>query len=267
MHATEHTLKQIIPVLKKVGEYQCGAFRSPALRRDMKFQNEMVTAIDVTSEQMLKQSLLELVPEASFYGEETEQTIGEGWTWIVDPLDGTTNFIHGIDRWAVSVALAFGKEPLLGCVYDPFRNELFTAIAGIGAWQNGTPLKRIPDTDGGKALIATGFPYRSPGTRQAFLQTVDEVLPHCRGIRRMGAAASDLCYLAAGYYQGFWEVDLQPYDVAGALVLLKETGCTVTDFFGEPYNMFTSKHFVAGTKEMYALLQPITEKHYSSIYR
>ncbi|MCA1950791.1 MAG: inositol monophosphatase [Treponema sp.] len=249
-------LTAMIAAAREAGAFQLSEFR----RRgpgwgDTKAAHDFVSFVDVESERLIKTTLGKALPEAAFYGEETEQQRGVQYTWIVDPLDGTTNFLSGLDHFSVSIALWEGERPKLAVIYKPATEELFTAADGLGAWRNGVLLERAAPMDCGAALIATGTPYRSPDTAQAFYHALDQVLKKFRDVRRCGSAALDLAYLAAGFFQGFWEVDLQPYDVAAGLLLLKETGHPFSTFQGRPYDPFKHRGFVTGRPGVYETLQ------------
>ncbi len=266
----EKLLLAITPRVEAVGRYQLEHFRSRGPGGgDEKAAREFVSEIDVESENRLKEDLLRLLPSAGFFGEETARTRGE-YTWVVDPLDGTSNYLGGIDVWAVSAALTRGNEILLGLVHKPWTGENFYAVRGGGAFHRGPGggkakrlerARKFPLRD---ALVGTGFPYRSPDTTESFFGAAREILFRCRDLRRIGAAALDLACLAAGYLQAFWEVDLQPYDVAAALLLLEESGCPFSTFSGAPYDPFRSRTFVAGPPGAVEELREIVLRHYGA---
>ncbi len=271
MKKAKDLLSALIPRVEAVGRYQLGHFRTrgPGGGSE-KSAGNLVSEIDVESENRLKEDLLGLLPAAGFHGEETARTRGE-YTWVVDPLDGTTNYLSGVDVWAVSVALMRENEILLGLVHKPYTGENFFALRGEGAHHQGpggSPPRRLAEARPfplRDALVGTGFPYRSPDTADAFFAAAREILYLGRGIRRIGAAALDLTYVAAGYLQGFWEVDLQAYDVAAALLFLRETGCAATDFSGNPYDPFHSRGLVTGPPGAAEELLRIVRRHYAGI--
>lgn len=244
---SERLLETMVHAAKDAGAFQLSEFRrrTPGWG-DAKTASDFVSFVDVESEKMIRRSLSEALPSAAFYGEETDQNLGPDATWVVDPLDGTTNYLSGFDHWSVSIALWDQLGPRLGAVLKPPTGELFTAIRGRGAWRDGVPLRQAEVMEAKSALIATGTPYRSPKTMDAFSETLRRVLSTCRDIRRTGSAALDLCYLAAGFFQGFWEVDLQPYDVAAGLLMLNETGHRSYSFLGADYNPFLHNSLVTG---------------------
>jgi myo-inositol-1(or 4)-monophosphatase len=264
----EEIVSAVIKTVKNVGRYQLSYFRSPETGRgNRKSGKEFVSQVDIRSEEMLFGALSEIIPESDFFGEETLQRAGKGFTWVVDPLDGTTNYLSGLDQWSISVCLLERMKPLLAVVYKPVNGETFSGIRGAGVWYELGPAKsfrlpRVRKCPLSEALVGTGFPYRSPETKDAFFSCAKEVLERSRGIRRMGSAALDLSYLAAGYLQAFWEVDLQSYDVAAATLFIEETGCKISEFSGESYSLFASPTLVAGLPGAQEELQRITGKHY-----
>lgn len=233
---------------REVGAFQLKHFRRlPGSAGDEKALRETVSFVDVESEKMLSRGLLPLVGGAGFYGEESGKSGSQELVWIVDPLDGTTNYLSGLDQFSVSVALVEGGEPLLGLVHKPFSGEVFSALRGRGVRYNGRSIPPVNARSGvGEALFSTGFPYRSPDLAERFFAAAAGVLTLGRGIRRSGSAALDLAHLAMGWHQGFWESDLQPYDVAAGLLMMRENGATVSNHLGDPYNMFTDRVMVAG---------------------
>lgn len=204
----------------------------------------LVSDLDLWLEQQLRSALPLLWPDSSVVGEETGG-VARGATWWVDPLDGTTNFVHGWGRSAISVALYEGEVALCGGVFDPYRDECFTAAAGEGAWLNGQRLAVSGCSQLSAALLTTGFAPHPPSqwTLCAELQRAS------RGVRVSGCASLDLASVAAGRCDAFWEVDLQPWDVAAGLLLVREAGGVALDFRGEPAGL-NSGNFLACTPEL-----------------
>ena len=209
---------------------------------DQKGRNDLVSQADREAEQAVIEILQAETPELGLIGEESGGHRGESATWYVDPLDGTTNYLHGVEHYAVSIGLvahsgavdALGNSltedlPLIGVVYDPNREEMFTAMQGVGAWLNGHRIhcnqtKRIED-----ALIATGIPVRTFTYLDQYLAALKDLILNCRGIRRQGSAALDLAWLAAGRVDGYWEQSIQAWDVAAGTVIAREAGAVVCD--------------------------------------
>lgn len=203
--------------------------------------NNLVSYVDKEAEKLLVAGLREILPEASFITE--EGTTGQepdptALNWIIDPLDGTTNFIHGIPVYCVSVGLARGKELLLGVIHEPSRNEMFYAWQGGGAWCNDKDIKvsNVPLLQ--DSLIATGFPYYKFEKQKRYMYILELLMQKTHGIRRMGAAAVDLAYVAAGRFDGFYEYNLNSWDMAAGVLMIKEAGGTVTDFKGGDNYLF-----------------------------
>lgn len=257
------TIDRICAVCREAARFQLAHFRSrPPGGGDEKSDNEYVSWIDVETERIVQDGLQSICPDAGFYGEETGQTGNPERFWIVDPLDGTSNYLSGLDLFSISIAFFDRGVPTLAVIHKPTTGEFFTAIRGQGARHDERPLPPHTPLSLERALIGTGFPYRSPDLRAAFMACANDVLQHSRGIRRSGSAALDLACVAAGYLQGFWEAELQPYDVAAALVMLAETGCPFENERGEPYDMFTDRMLVAGIPGVFADLARIVRRHY-----
>ncbi len=247
---------------------EAGAFQMQHFRErepgwgDEKEEKNYVSYIDVETERMLKHGLLAICPNAGFYGEESERIRNDTLEWVVDPLDGTTNYLSGYEVFTISIGLAQQGEPALGVVYRPFTGDCFSAIRGQGARKNGKLLPKRPTMPISKALIGTGLPFRSPDLVESFFACVKDVMRVCRDIRRPGSAALDLSYVAAGYLQGFWEQDLQAYDVAAALCILSECGCRYSTLGGKPYDMFADRVFITGVPGVHDELCEIVSRNY-----
>ena len=195
--------------------------------------NDLVSYVDKQAEQLIVDALAKLLPQAGFITEEgTSTIIGERYNWIIDPLDGTTNFIHGLPFYSVSIGLQENDEIILGVVYEVSNSECFYAIRDGGAFCNETPIHVSLAPDLSSSLIATGFPYDGLGQTDAFLEVLKSLIGSSHGFRRLGSAALDLCYVACGRVDGYFQHNLKPYDVAGGLIIVKEAGGKVTDFKG-----------------------------------
>lgn len=206
---------------------------------ELKGLNSLVSYVDKRAEEMLVDGLRGLLPEAGFITEEdTPDEPNKDLRWVIDPLDGTTNYLHGIPVFAISVGLLNGEEELIGVVYELGQKEMFSAWKDGGAWLNGKQLK----TDGSKklkdTLIATGFPYHDFSRMESYMNLLQELFQQTRGVRRLGSAATDLAYVACGRFDGFFEAGLSPWDVAGGSLLVKEAGGRVSDFSGDSNYIF-----------------------------
>ena len=195
-----------------------------------------VTPFDHAAEDAIRSLLAAERPNDAILGEEGG---GGGWdtgrVWIVDPLDGTVNFVHGIPQVAVSVALWEDGQPVVGVVHDAIHGEAFTAVAGRGAKVDGSTIEVSKEDDLGQGLVATGFPYDRRLRAVELAEVLGRVLAEVQGIRRIGSAALDLCWVAAGRYEAYWEYRLQPWDTAAGQLIVEEAGGRVTDLAGERY--------------------------------
>ncbi|MDN3668975.1 inositol monophosphatase family protein [Echinicola jeungdonensis] len=193
--------------------------------------NDMVSYVDKEAEKMIVSCLTKILPEAGFITEEgTKNFQKEKYNWIVDPLDGTTNFVHGIPVFSVSIALQKEEEVILGVVYEVNRSECFYATKGGGAFCNDTPIRVSGAENLGDSLIATGFPYNNFEKVDDYLDILKSLMKQTHGLRRLGSAAVDLCYVACGRVDGYFEYNLNSYDVAGGAIIVQEAGGKVTDF-------------------------------------
>lgn len=228
-------------------------------RVEKKGHNDFVSYVDRGAEEIIVEGLKDLIPEAAFHTEEatTERTSAE-YTWVIDPLDGTTNFIHGVPFFAVSIALLQNNEPIIGVVYEINQNEMFTAIKGNGTHLNGNRI-HVSDCDlVSESLVGTGFPYYDYHLMDKYLDLFKHLMQHSRGLRRPGSAATDLAYTAAGRFDSFYEYSLSPWDVAAGVLLVREAGGTVTNFDGGDDAIFTKEIVATNTKvheEMLSLVQ------------
>jgi myo-inositol-1(or 4)-monophosphatase len=195
--------------------------------------NDLVSYVDKEAEKQLVAKLHAIFPEAGFITEEgTNTTRGEVYNWVIDPLDGTTNFVHGLPVFAVSIGLMEKEEVVLGVVYEVNRKECFHAYKGGGAFCNETPLQVSKAPNLAASLIATGFPYYQFDLIDRYLNSMKSLMQKTHGLRRLGSAAVDLCYVAAGRTEGYFEYNLNSYDVAAGVILVQEAGGQVTDFAG-----------------------------------
>ena len=202
----------------------------------LKGRANLLTEADLASQEKIKAVISSAFPEDGFLAEEDEKPrLSAGRTWVIDPLDGTTNYAHGFPAAAVSIALAAGGKILAGGVCDPFRREVFTARSGSGAFLNGRRLavSKVPSLSG--ALLATGFAYDRAEKADFYCSFFSDFMKRSHDVRRMGAASLDMAWLAAGRTDGYWEFGLKPWDVAAGRLLVEEAGGRVSDFSGEPW--------------------------------
>jgi len=218
--------------------------------------NDFVTEVDRAAETAIIDTLLEAYPEHGILAEESGRERGNRtseFVWIIDPLDGTTNFVHGLPVYAVSIALEHRGQVQQAVVYDPSRNDLFYASRGRGAFLNDRRLRVSKRTRLAEALVGTGFPFRKGDNFKRYLKMFEEVMQHCAGVRRPGAAALDLCYVAAGWYDGFFETGLSPWDIAAGSLLVTEAGGLIGNFTGEA-DYLHQREVVAGNPRIYGQL-------------
>lgn len=221
-----------------------------------KAPNDFVTEVDKAAENAIIEELLQAYPGHGILAEESGRERGardSDYVWIIDPLDGTTNFIHGFPVYAVSIALAFKGQVQQAVVYDPSRNDLFFASKGRGAFLNDKRLRVSKRIRMNEALIGTGFPFRKGDNFKRYVKMFEAVIQNCAGLRRPGAAALDLCFVAAGYYDGFFETGLHPWDIAAGSLMITEAGGLIGNFTGEADFLF-QREVVAGNPKIYGQL-------------
>ena len=225
-----------------------------------KSEIDPVTEVDFRSEDFLLSEIRKRFPEDTIVTEESGTHTGNGrGQWYIDPLDGTVNFAHGIPVFCVSIA--YGKDGAvhLGVVYDPLRDECFSAEQGKGAWLNGEPIRTAANTDLNKSLLATGFPY-DVRTNPINLDVFTLFSKMTQGVRRLGSAALDLCYVGAGRFNGYWELGVFPWDVAAAGLVATEAGAKVTDVYGNNDYLAWPPSIIAANSELHAQILKILEQ-------
>jgi myo-inositol-1(or 4)-monophosphatase len=212
---------------------------------------DFVTKADRWSEAVIMQTIREKFPSHRFLTEETLKQEDTGdYRWIIDPLDGTTNYIHGYPVFSVSIALEYRSEIIMGVVFDPLKDELFHAVRGEGAFLNNNKITASGVASLDRSLIATGFPFRAKEMIDHYLHAFKEIFLRVSDIRRAGSAAIDLAYVAAGRFDGFFELKLSPWDIAAGVLLIEEAGGLVTDF-GGGNDYLSTGNIVAGNKKIH----------------
>lgn len=232
-----------------------------SLRADQiaeKGRNDWVTAADRASEEVILHMLRHHSPEVGILAEESGEHGSAGRRWVVDPLDGTANFLNGFPHFAVSVALVEDGNPVVGVIHDPLRDELFTAVRGQGAWRNGHPIAASVRPGLAGSFLATGFPFRVHPVIDVYLRIFKAAFLRAGAIRRPGAATLDLAHTAAGIFDGFFEFSLSPWDLAAGVLLVREAGGTATDLSGGP-DVFARGHIVAGSSGVHGELLAIIQ--------
>jgi myo-inositol-1(or 4)-monophosphatase len=229
---------------------------------EFKGLNDLVSYVDKTAEQKIVKGLSELLPEAGFITEEkTINKTGEVYNWIVDPLDGTTNFIHGIPTYSVSIALQQNSELVLGVVYEVNRDECFYAWKDGGAYLNGKRISVSNNETIEKSLLATGFPFYNFEKLELYINVFRDLTQRCHGLRRIGSAAVDLAYTACGRFDAFFEYNLNLYDIAAGVVLVREAGGEVFNVGGED-EFVVSREVIATNTKISADLKGVIQKHF-----
>ncbi|PZQ61051.1 MAG: inositol monophosphatase [Variovorax paradoxus] len=234
-----------------------------AVRVSQKQVNDFVTEVDHASEAAIIETLLTAYPGHGILAEESGTERGaknSEFVWIIDPLDGTTNFIHGFPVYCVSIALAVRGKVEQAVVYDPTRNDLFTASRGRGAFLNERRIRVSKRTRLEESLISTGFPFRAGDNFKQYLAIMADLMPRAAGLRRPGAAALDLAYVAAGFAEAFFETGLNPWDVAAGSLLVTEAGGLISNFSGEG-EYLDQREVLAGAPRIYGQLVPILGKY------
>ncbi|MFP5505901.1 MAG: inositol-1-monophosphatase [Gammaproteobacteria bacterium] len=225
-----------------------------------KDRNDYVSEVDRQAEDVIIRTLRKAYPQHAILAEESGSQGDGDFQWVIDPLDGTTNFLHGFPQFAVSIALLHKGRLEQGVVYDPLRQEMFTATRGAGAMLNNRRLRVSPRPGLGGALLGTGFPYKVHDHLDAYLAMLKEFIKETAGVRRPGSAALDLAYVAAGRLDGFWEIGLNTWDLAAGALLIQEAGGIVGDFTGGP-NFLKSGNIVAGNAKIFAAMIKTIRPH------
>jgi myo-inositol-1(or 4)-monophosphatase len=243
----------MIKAARKAGRSLVKDFREVEnLQVSAKGAGDFVSRADIAAEKIIREELMTARPSYGWVGEESGAAAGQDPTrrWIVDPLDGTTNFLHGLPHWAVSIALEHKGEIVSAVVLDPAKDELFWAEKGAGAWMNDSRVRVSGRKVMAEAIFATGVPFGTKKTLPATLRDLARLMPACAGVRRWGAAALDLAYVAAGRYDGFWERELNSWDIAAGLLLVREAGGFVTGL-REGQEIFDSGSVIAANGQLY----------------
>ena len=230
---------------------------------EYKGTNDLVSYVDKTAEKILVDKLVLLIPEAGFITEENTLSINDkDYCWIIDPLDGTTNFIHGLNCYCVSVALMYKNELVLGVVHEVVSDECFYAWKDGGAYCNNNKIKVSSIEELNQSLVATGFPYTNYSRMEAYMRVFDYCMRNTHGLRRLGSAAMDLVYVAAGRMDAFYEYGLNAWDIAAGCIILKEAGGEVSDFSGEENCLF-GREILATNKKIHQSFLTVISKEFN----
>lgn len=233
----KNLLIEAVSWAREAGAFQKERFGTSLTIERKSSQTDLVTEVDKGSEQMILSNINRTCPDHAILAEETGRQAGNSdYCWIVDPLDGTTNYAQGLPIFAVSIALQYKDAPVLGVVYAPMTDQLYTAVLGEGAFLNGRPIHVSCKEKLIESVVATGFPYDSASHPDNNANYASHLIPKLRGLRRMGAAAYDLCQVASGTLDGYWELGLAPWDVAAGTLIVTEAGGVVQPWAGKRGN-------------------------------
>ncbi len=251
-HELETLTKKVEDTALKAGKFILSEREKFSTQKvEVKGHNDFVSYVDKGAEKLIINDLKSILPIAGFIAEEgTEQQDENPLKWIIDPLDGTTNYIHGMPLYAVSIALVYDENPIIGVIYEVNQDEMFSSWKNGGAFLNGKPIRVSEAPTIKDSLLGTGFPYYDYHLLDQYLALFKHLMQHSHGIRRPGSAATDLAYVAAGRFDGFYEYSLSPWDVAAGILLVREAGGIVTDFSGGDDAIFT-KEIIATNANIY----------------
>jgi len=249
--------------------------RLPTSNIRLKSENDFISFVDEQSENKILGIIREAFPDHSFLAEEIGRSgHSNPYHWLIDPLDGTRNYLSGIPVFSISIALQHDNELICGVVFDPVRDELFSASKGNGAFLNGLPIRVSDKSQLSECLLATGFPFKAKHILPKYLQAFEQIFRSCISMRRMGSAAIDMAYVAAGRFDAYWEVGIGPWDVAAGSMLITEAGGRVSDFWNNPQFLYNS-HILADNGRIHSELAghlqnafpfftPVSERHSGS---
>ena len=262
LRGTKMAINPTLTIARRAAEeagkiLQMGLRQLDQIQIEEKGRGDLVSVVDRRAEEVIKNILLDKYPQHDFLGEESGETRARAeeseFCWVIDPLDGTTNFLHGLPQFAVSIGLVKRGKPELGIVYNPATEEWFTAARGEGAQLNGRKLRVSALRDGGRAIVATGFPFRYPDLMPRQYAILQSVLTEIADVRRLGSASLDLCFVAANRFDGFFEMGLKPWDICAGILIAQEAGAIVTDLAGG-HTMLDSGNIVAANTYLHNTL-------------
>jgi myo-inositol-1(or 4)-monophosphatase len=235
-------INKIINIAKEAGEVIRNGFGENLKIEFKTGENNLVTNIDKAAEKIILDFVKLEYPHHSIIAEESGTKFNSSdYTWVIDPLDGTTNFAHGLPIFAVSIGIQKKDETIAGVIYDVMNDKIYAAEKGAGTYVNGNKSTVTKNNNLAESLVVTGFPYDIKKDLDETVRVFTQFLLKTRGVRRLGSAAIDFCYVASGVFEGFWESGLNPWDVCAGLLLVKEAGGTTSDFMGEPINIFSNQ--------------------------
>jgi myo-inositol-1(or 4)-monophosphatase len=252
----------VVKLSKEIGTWMKQQTDVRESTAELKTENNLVTYVDKESERRFVDGLSALLPQAGFVAEEGTGSKNEGgYNWVIDPLDGTTNFVHGVPVWCTSIGLCYGKDAVLGVIYDPNTEECYSAYKDGGAYLNGQPIAVSSIQQLQQSLLATGFPYDDFGREEAYIHLFRELMKDSRGMRRLGSAALDMAWTACGRFEGFYEYGLNPWDVAAGTIIVEEAGGKVSGFNQGDDPIF-GDDMVCTNGHIHTALNAIISKHF-----
>jgi myo-inositol-1(or 4)-monophosphatase len=258
----EELTPQVIALSKEIGTWMKQQTSVNEEIAEVKSENNLVTYVDKESERRFVEGLRTLLPEAGFVAEEgTGERNSQGLNWVIDPLDGTTNFVHGMPVWCTSIGLCDGIVPILGVIYDPNTDECFSAYRGGGAFLNERSIRVSAINSVQQSLLATGFPYDDFGREEEYVRLFRKLMRDTRGLRRLGSAALDMAWTACGRVEGFYEYGLNPWDVAAGAIIVQEAGGVVTEFNGGDNYIF-GDDLICTNKEIHSEMLTIIQRFF-----
>ena len=254
---------QVIDLTQQTGEFLLSNSQNFDVSKiEYKGVNNLVSFVDKQAEIQLVEGLNRILPEAGFITEEGTSSIGEKeLNWIIDPLDGTTNYLHGLPHYSISIALVAKREVILGVILDPSRKECFYATKESPAYLNGKKIKASSALKMADGLIATGLPYIEFKQMQAYLEILTDFMKNTHGVRRFGSAAIDLAWVACGRFEGYFEYNLHPWDVAAGVIIVKQAGGIISDFAGEDDFIF-GKRIIAASANVHEEMLGVIKKYW-----
>lgn len=254
--------KELIKIIKKAGKILEKGFYSKK-EVNFKAKKDLVTKYDLAVEEFLKKEFSKKFKEFNIIAEESNNSdIEFNNSIIIDPIDGTTNFVNGVPHCAISVGVYRDKKPYIGVVYNPILDELYFAKHKKGAFLNGKKIAVSSENSLQKSLLATGFPYSSGENTKDLkdvIKKIENILPNCQDLRRLGSASIDLCLVASGVYEGYYEMNLKPWDVSAGVIILSEAGGKITNIGGTNFDMFKDKYIVASNSKIHKELLDILD--------
>lgn len=262
MNNLEHLCKRVLTIVDKTSSFIADEFgKVGADDIETKDHNSLVSYVDKTAEEILVNGLSSLIPESGFITEEDTEDRKAEYTWIIDPLDGTTNFLYGIPHFSVSVALEYKNELVLGVVADVMRKENYYAWKDGGAFLNGEKISVSERKQFSECVIATGFPYESFYDKKPYFSMMEKVMNEARGLRRFGSAALDMAYVANGRFDAFYETSINAWDVAGGIVICREAGGELSDYHGGD-KYYTGSTIVVANSTIHDILVKHTSAYF-----